>query len=80
MQSLYTYRVLVSEKFISFIFIEVITLLIFEYILLLWQVTLDSKFWRQIVNDLLPWYVRGNLKPKSQRGTVSTDLYNCLSP
>ena len=43
------------------------------------QVTLDSKFWRQIVNDL-PCYVRGNLKFKIQRGTMGTDWYNCLSP
>jgi len=30
-----------------------------EYILLLWQVTFDSKFWSQIMNDILPWYGKG---------------------
>jgi len=65
---------------VRIIFIEVITLLIFEYILLLWQVTSDSKFWSQIINDRLPWYVTGNRVLKIKRGITSTDLYNCLSP
>jgi hypothetical protein len=32
------------------------------------------------MSDILPWYLRGSLKVNSQRGTMSTDLYNCLIP
>jgi hypothetical protein len=32
------------------------------------------------MSDILPWYLRGSLKMNSQRGTMSTDLYNCLIP